>query len=47
LHADDVITRLGGATAAELAAVSLYERAHRNRQTALAAVLQKLQRTAH
>jgi hypothetical protein len=37
LNARDVIARLSDATPAELAAVELYERAHRHRETVLAA----------
>jgi hypothetical protein len=46
LHADDLIARVGIADPAELAAVSLYERAHQNRQTVLSAVERQLQLTA-
>jgi hypothetical protein len=46
MSARDVIARLAGATAAELAAVSLYESANRSRQTVLDAVQRQL-RTAN
>jgi hypothetical protein len=38
MNAKDVIARLAASNAAELAAVALYERGHRGRQTVLAAV---------
>jgi hypothetical protein len=44
MAADDVIDRISGASAAELAAVELYELSHRNRRTVLAAVEQELAR---
>ncbi len=46
MSARDVIARLDGATAAELAAVSLYETGNRSRQTVLEAVQRQL-RTAN
>jgi hypothetical protein len=46
MSARDVIARLAGASAAELAAVSLYESANRSRQTVLDAVQRQL-RTAN
>jgi hypothetical protein len=46
LDANLVITRLGDATAAELAAVKLYEQVHRNRETVLTAVDEKLRHPA-
>jgi hypothetical protein len=42
LHARDVVGRLAAATTAELAAVQLYEAAHRKRQTVIAAVQREL-----
>jgi hypothetical protein len=42
MSAREVIARLAGATAAELAAVSLYESGNRSRQTVLAAVQRQL-----
>jgi hypothetical protein len=42
--AEDVIDRIRGVSAAELAAVELYELSHRNRKTVLAAVQQELAR---
>jgi hypothetical protein len=42
MNADAVIARLRGATAAELALVELYERAHKRRKTVLAAAEQRL-----
>ena len=42
MKAKDVIARLAGSSAAELAAVALYERAHRARDTVLAAVEREL-----
>lgn len=44
MNARTVISRLSQATAAELAAVQLYERAHRDRRTVLEAVERELQR---
>lgn len=46
LKARDVIARLSGASQAELAAVTLYEGAHRARQTVLSAVERQLALTA-
>jgi hypothetical protein len=46
LNARDVIARLSGASPAELAAVTLYETAHRARQTVLSAVERQLALTA-
>ena len=43
LTAQDVVDRLSDATPAELAAVLLYERAHRGRQTVVSAVERQLQ----
>jgi hypothetical protein len=43
MNARTVISRLAGASAAELAAVDLYERAHRSRRTILEAVERELQ----
>ena len=43
MNANDVITRLGEASQAELAAVSLYESAHQARQTVLSAVERQLE----
>jgi hypothetical protein len=45
MTAKQVIARLEGATPAELAAVSLYESAHKGRQTVLAAVERELKTT--
>ena len=42
MSARDVIARAGRASAAELAAVRLYEARHRSRQTVLAAVDRQL-----
>ena len=42
LTAADVIARIGDATPAELAGIELYESAHRNRQTVLAAAQRSL-----
>ena len=42
LNARDIVGRLGAASTAELAAVQLYEGAHRNRQTVIAAVQREL-----
>ena len=42
MAAREVIARLGDASAAELAAVELYERSHRSRQTVLEAVERRL-----
>ncbi len=47
LNARDVIDRLGGASAAELAAVQLYETAHRSRQTVLQATERQLKSAGH
>jgi hypothetical protein len=44
LHAEEIIDRLSSAGAAELAAVELYERAHRNRQTVLEAAEREFRR---
>ncbi|HLJ03022.1 MAG TPA: hypothetical protein VKT31_06250 [Solirubrobacteraceae bacterium] len=44
MNARTVISRLSEATAAELAAVQLYERAHRDRRTVHDAVERELQR---
>jgi hypothetical protein len=44
MNARTVISRLSQATAAELAAVQLYERAHRDRRTVLEAAERELQR---
>jgi hypothetical protein len=43
MTAQDVVDRLSDATPAELAAVQLYERAHRGRETVLNAVKRQLQ----
>ena len=43
MNAKDVIARMADATAAELAAVQLYESGHRSRQTILTAVARELQ----
>lgn len=43
MNAKEVISRLAGATSAELAAVELYESGHRRRQTILTAVGRELQ----
>jgi hypothetical protein len=43
MTAQDVVDRLSGATPAELAAVQLYERQHRERATVLSAVKRQLQ----
>jgi hypothetical protein len=43
MTAHEVVDRLSGATPAELAAVHLYERAHRGRETVLTAVERQLQ----
>jgi hypothetical protein len=45
LHAADVIDRITGADAAELAAVELYELSSRKRQDVLDAVQRELDRT--
>jgi hypothetical protein len=42
LNARDVVARLAASTTAELAAVQLYESAHRKRQTVITAVTRKL-----
>ena len=42
MAAREVIARLGDATPAELAAVELYERTHRSRQTVLEAAERRL-----
>jgi hypothetical protein len=47
MHADDVIDRITGASAAELAAVQLYESAGGRRQTVLSAVQQEFQRATN
>ncbi len=47
LSARDVVDRLGGASSAELAAVQLYESAHRSRQTVLQAVQRQLKSAGH
>jgi len=44
MTANDIIARLTGASREELAAVALYERAHRDRQTVLAAAERELRR---
>jgi hypothetical protein len=43
MRADDVIDRLAGATAAELAAIQLYESKKKSRTTVLEAVGRELQ----
>lgn len=47
LSARDVVDRLTGATAAEIAAVQLYEMAHRSRQTVLQAAERQLKSAGH
>jgi hypothetical protein len=42
MHADAIIARIDGAAEAELAVLELYERAHKSRQTVLAAAEQRL-----
>lgn len=44
MNAGAVIDRLGGATPAQLAAVELYELAHRKRRTVIAAAQRELKR---
>ena len=46
MTAQDVVDRLSGATPAELAAVQLYERQHRERATVLSAVKRQLQQAS-
>ena len=47
MSARQVITRLSGASTAELAAVQLYESSNRGRQTILAAADRQLRTTEH
>jgi len=42
LHADDILTRINSSDPAELAAIQLYESAHKKRQTVLSAVQRQL-----
>jgi hypothetical protein len=46
MHADEVIDRLGAASAGELAAIELYERAHRDRDGVLEAAERQLRLAA-
>jgi hypothetical protein len=45
LHADDIVARINTAGAAELAAIQLYESAHKRRETVLSAVGRQLELT--
>jgi hypothetical protein len=47
MNVRDVVARLGGAPAAEVAAVQLYETANRRRQTVLQAVQRELRAAAN
>lgn len=45
LHADDIVARISSSDAAELAAIQLYESAHKHRETVLSAVGRQLELT--